>query len=250
MKTYYLLLLLLLSFFFGKAQDSAMVAWEMKSPKGSGHILSFKATIQNNWRLFSTAANDEEPNTRIVLDSATTEFASIKGIEEKGNLQVVKEPLFDNATIRFFENEVELLVEIDLKEKKKDIRGSILYMAMKGDVVTSPVEVPFKFSFDPSGKLVAGQGGLAESTQASKSLKRTNIDTGNPVNTCGGTGIEDSRAKSLLGVFILGFLGGLIGLLTPCVFPMIPLTVSFFTKKAQSRKKGFLTPACMEYSFY
>ncbi|WP_315820909.1 cytochrome c biogenesis protein CcdA [Paraflavitalea speifideaquila] len=41
-----------------------------------------------------------------------------------------------------------------------------------------------------------------------------------------------------MGIFILGFLGGLIGLLTPCVFPMIPLTVSFFTKQSPTRSKG------------
>ena len=238
MKKHCLLFLLLLSFLLSNAQDSAAVRWEIKSPNGAGNILSFKADIQNGWRLFATTASDDEPNTRIILDSATSEFASIKSIDEKGNLRVAREPLFDNLNIRFFEREVELLVELDVKAKSRDIRGSILYMAMKGDMVTSPIEVPFKFSFDPSGNLVAGEAGLAESAESAQSLKRTAIDTDNPVKTCGGTGIEDSRAKSLMGVFILGFLGGLIGLLTPCVFPMIPLTVSFFTKKAQSRKKG------------
>lgn len=238
MKNYYLLLTLLLCYFFTRSQDSASVTWEMKSVQGSGNILSFTARIQNDWRIFSTTASEDDPNTRIILDSATSEFASINRIEEKGTLQVKKEPLFDNLSISFFEKEVEFLVEINLKAKQKEVRGSIFYMAMKGDLVTSPIEVPFKFSFDPSGNLVAGQGGLLESDQAAQALKRKNIDTNNPVRTCGGTGIEDSRAKSLMGVFILGFLGGLIGLLTPCVFPMIPLTVSFFTKKAESRKKG------------
>src|SRR5690606_22254327 len=49
---------------------------------------------------------------------------------------------------------------------------------------------------------------------------------------------EEKSKKGFLTIFLLGFVGGLIALLTPCVFPMIPLTVSFFTKSAQDRKKG------------
>ncbi len=79
---------------------------------------------------------------------------------------------------------------------------------------------------------------LSESTSAAKDLKRTSIDLANPVNKCGGTGGEDSKSKGLLGIFFLGFLGGLVGLIMPCTFPMIPLTVSFFTKRSASRSKG------------
>lgn len=66
------------------------------------------------------------------------------------------------------------------------------------------------------------------------------IDLKNPVNACGGTGIsvEESASNGLLTIFLLGFLGGLLALITPCVFPMIPLTVSFFTKKAVTKKSG------------
>ncbi len=52
------------------------------------------------------------------------------------------------------------------------------------------------------------------------------------------TNVGSSSSRSLLGIFILSFLGGLAALLTPCVFPMIPLTVSFFTKQSKSRAKG------------
>ena len=60
--------------------------------------------------------------------------------------------------------------------------------------------------------------------------------------------LVDKEKKGLLTIFLLGFLGGLIALLTPCVFPMIPLTVSFFTKSAQNKKKG-LRDAIM-YGFF
>ena len=61
------------------------------------------------------------------------------------------------------------------------------------------------------------------------------IDLKNPVVACGDEATED---KSLIAIFLLGFIGGLIALVTPCVFPLIPLTVSFFTKRSGTRKKG------------
>src|SRR6185436_8205955 len=53
-------------------------------------------------------------------------------------------------------------------------------------------------------------------------------------------GDQGTKNKSILSIFLLGLLGGLIALLTPCVFPMIPVTVTFFTKKSQDRKKGIV----------
>ena len=66
------------------------------------------------------------------------------------------------------------------------------------------------------------------------------IDILHPKNDCGiiQNASNETKSKSLLHLFVIGFLGGLIALLTPCVFPMIPLTVSFFTKKASSKKVG------------
>jgi thiol:disulfide interchange protein DsbD len=66
-------------------------------------------------------------------------------------------------------------------------------------------------------------------------IKINSIDINNPVIPCGDDGTKN---KSLLSIFLLGILGGLIALLTPCVFPMIPVTVTFFTKKSTDRKKG------------
>src|SRR5690606_39769015 len=59
---------------------------------------------------------------------------------------------------------------------------------------------------------------------------------------------EEVKNKSHLSIFILGFLGGLLALLTPCVFPMIPLTVSFFTKSASNSQKGLAN--AMLYGFF
>ena len=226
-----------------KAQDSSaqkIINWNFSAVRLSSneYTLSLKATIAKGWRFFSTTMKDDDPNTRIKLDSSSLSFANIADIREQGELISKKEALLGDAAVRYFENTVDLLVTIHTKEITKDIKGMIAFMAINADSVVGPEEVPFRFSLDGSGNLISKQTGLQESKDAANALKRTAIDLANPINTCGGTGGEDSSKKSLWGIFVLGFIGGLVGLIMPCTFPMIPLTVSFFTKKSGNKKKG------------
>jgi thiol:disulfide interchange protein len=234
----------------GFAQDTPgkIIRWEFSSGANAGgdYLLTLKANIQRGWKLFSTTMRDDLPNSRVLLDSSTP--AKISNIQEKGNLQIRKEPLLDTAEIRYFEKQVEILVTVRSSDHQKDIKGVINFMAIKNDSVIGPESVPFRYYFDATGNLIAGIGGLQESASGSQMLKIASIDLHHPVNSCGGTGIENNHSKSLWNVFILGFLGGLIALLTPCVFPMIPLTVSFFTKKSVSKKKGLFN--ALIYGFF
>ncbi len=228
--------------FWGHAQsDSGLpVRWHFASSSRSDsgtYSLILRGTIQNGWRLFSVTMPDDLPNTRILLDSGTQ--ARITRLEEKGSLQTRKEPLFDQAEVRYFEDQVEILVRLQLLGQPKDIKGQITMMAIRKDSVVGPESVPFRFSFDAQGNLFARAAGLLESADNAQRLKRSAIDLQHPVNGCGGTGVEKSASKSLWNIFILGFFGGLIALLTPCVFPMIPLTVSFFTKKTGEKSGVF-----------
>jgi thiol:disulfide interchange protein len=226
-----------------------------KAPDGS-YTLILQGKVLDGWRLYSTTMADSLPNSRVALDS--TARAKILSIEEKGRLENQQEPLFGNAATRTFRNDVQWLVHIQRAASGSsavhpstgssagqpgsgptpDLKGTLTFMAIYKDSVVGPVEVPFRYSFTPGGELVAKSTELQESSSASASLKLTSIDLAHPVNKCGGTGTEGSGSKSLLGIFILGFLGGLVGLIMPCTFPMIPLTVSFFTKRSASRSKG------------
>ena len=240
-------LLITLSCVSQDAPPDKIVDWKFRPAGKSGteHTIAITGRIQPGWRLFSTTMKDDEPNTRIVLDSASS---VIRSIRESDNLKKLQDPLFDDAEIKFFEKEVELVISVSVKGTNQDIKGTVTYMAIKGEEVAGPEEVPFRFSVDASGNLVEKAAGIQESATAAQSLKRKAIDLLNPVRTCGGTGVEEGKSTGLLNLFLLGFAGGLIALFTPCVFPMIPLTVSFFTKKAQTRKKGIFN--AMIYGFF
>lgn len=222
-----------------RAQDSsAVVQWEFSAGKDAvGNTLLLHGKIKDGWHLYSTTMKDDLPYSRVILDS--TARASIEKIEEKGQLEVKKEPLFDNAETRTFEKEVLLVVHLRPGASASDLKGVVTYMALYGkDSIVGPVEVPFRYAVDASGALVAKSTDLKESASAANAIKKSSIKLDDPVNKCGGTDADDTKSKSLLGIFFLGFLGGLVGLIMPCTFPMIPLTVSFFTKRSASRKKG------------
>ena len=252
MKKFYLLIfccLNLANLLVAQDSNKSDIHWTFDATKsaGSQYQIRFRAAVGEGWKLFSTTAKDDQLNSRIVFDSATQSNNTIGLATEKGLLQVKNEPLLDNMETRFFQKEVEISLPVTVN-KAGNIRGSIQFMSMKGDLVTGPEEVPFVFSIDAAGNISAREGGLQTSAEATARLTRSTIDINNPVNQCGGTGLEDSKAKSLSGIFILGFLGGLIGLLTPCVFPMIPLTVSYFTKNSQGRKAGIFN--ALLYGFF
>ncbi|TWW02142.1 protein-disulfide reductase DsbD family protein [Chitinophaga pinensis] len=240
-------LILITSVFAVKAQDTTAQAsvakWEYTAEKKADkeYILHLKGTVEKDWKLFSTTMKDDEPNTRVVVDS----IATITGITEQGTLKKAPEALFDNLEIKYFEGQVTLDVAVKLNGPATKLEGAVNYMALKGDEVVGPEEVKFRFNVDASGNIVNVAAGLQESAVAGQTLKRAAIDMANPLSNCGGA---DQEAKSLWGLFILGMVGGFIALLTPCVFPMIPLTVSFFTKKSQDKKTGVLNATI--YGFF
>jgi len=223
-----------------KSDTGKVVDWNFSAVKSADktYRLSFSASIQKGWKLFSATMKDDEPNTRIKPDSSSLAFITVVNNKESGDLKTAKEPLLGDLRIHYYEKSATIEITVQVKAVNKDIKGVISYMAIKGDNVTGPEEVPFRFSFDASANLIAKAGGLTDSGDAARMLKRSAIDVANPISPCGGTGGEDSSKKSLWGIFILGFLGGLVGLIMPCTFPMIPLTVSFFTKKSGNKQKG------------
>jgi thiol:disulfide interchange protein DsbD len=217
------------------ASDSStnVVKWDYSAVKvgPDSYQLIFHARIAEGWKLFSVTMKDDQPNSRVLVDSNAG--LKVLAVSENGQLQKHAEPVFGGAEIRYFTGEAEILVQVKLGSAPKDVTGLVRYMAIKKDSIVGPEDVPFRFSHDAAGVLRAGEGGLIMASDRAQMLRRSTIDLHNPVSSCGGTGFEDNRGRSLWGVFVLGFLGGLIALLTPCVFPMIPLTVSFFTKRPE-----------------
>lgn len=217
---FFLLLLLSASL---TAQDSSFYQWKITSRKidANKYELSFITPGNTNWQLYGpNELISGTPSTELELDSSVSVDPKYA---DSGTAKTIVNPLFDNASFRVYEGPATFKATISIKGKvPANLFGRFSYTYGKGDEFY-PL-TPYSFS-------VPLEGGVESSVR----IKINTLDLDHPVSPCGD---DASGGKSLVTVFLLGVLGGFIALLTPCVFPLIPLTVSFFTKKSGDRSKG------------
>lgn len=174
------------------------------------------ATIEEHWHLYSmslpsadgpiaTEFNILEPKDIVKEGDAT----------EKGELIEEFDPNFD-MNLRFYANTVTLSQKVKVESENQTILAEVYFMACDAQTCIPPEAVELEF--------VIGNGAAAA------------IDT-HAEDTEIGEG-EETEGRSMLSIMILSFVGGLAALLTPCVFPMIPMTVSFFTKQSKTKAEG------------
>jgi cytochrome c biogenesis protein CcdA len=208
------------------AQDTVapVHSWKVESKKtGEGKFeLIFTAPVLGDWKVYA-------PN-QVLLDVKTTEvkFAD-SAIKQLGDFVIDAEQteeassIFENTKVRLHPGAVKwkAIIQINGAVPAK-LQGSLLYTYGRNDEFYPATTVPFTVELE---------GGV----ESTAKILVPSININKPINDCGD---EGTKNKSILSIFLLGLLGGLIALLTPCVFPMIPVTVTFFTKKSQDKKKG------------
>ena len=218
----------LILFLFGVrcySQDTtAVFKWSASSKKVSAneYELIFTTNGNTHWQLYA-------PN-QMLGDVATTElqfndsvFRLQPPFKDSGIVKTVQSPIF-NVPVTVSESKEVWKARIKIDGQIPAIlQGTLLYSYGRGEEYYPSTA----FSF-----AVPLEGGKESKAR----IKIASIDANHPVNDCGDG--NATAGKSLAGIFLLGLLGGLIALITPCVFPLIPLTVSFFTKKSGSRSKG------------
>jgi thiol:disulfide interchange protein len=209
--------------FLAQGQDATQpFQWNVSSKKLSGgkYEIIFSTTGNKDWQLYAPQTLSDVPTTE--LQFADSSIQSAKSIKDSGAAKTEQSTLF-GMTVKVYDGPTtwKEVVTISGTVPAK-LQGTLLYTYGKEEEFYPSTS--FAFSVPLEGGVVATSRILVPS-----------IDLKNPVNNCGD---DDTADKSLFSIFLLGFLGGLIALITPCVFPLIPLTVSFFTKKSGSRQKG------------
>lgn len=210
-------------FVFGQETASGF-QWKISSKKMADgkYELSFTTVGVKDWQLYAAGQllDGFNPTEIIFNDSSIKNDGTFIQI---GNNKTIPSSLFKGSNVIVYEGKTEWKTVIEIVgEVPAKLQGTLSYTYGK-DLEFYP-STAFSFSVDL-------EGGVVSTTK----IKIDSIDLNNPVNNCGD---DDNSSQSLLGIFLLGLLGGFIGLLTPCVFPLIPLTVSFFTKRSQTKKSG------------
>lgn len=218
------------------AQDSLQQPfhWQVTSRKTADKVyeLTFRTAGNSGWQLYAPQLLNEVATTELQL--ADSSIQQDTGFITSGTFETIQSDLFG----------IPVKVVSGSTQWKKIIRftgtvpaqlkGTFLYTYGKGEEFYPSTSSSFTVSLE---------GGV----QGTSRIKIASIDVKNPVNNCGD---ENTADKSTWSIFLLGFLGGLIALITPCVFPLIPLTVSFFTKRSSNRKKGLRNAFLYGFSIF
>lgn len=232
------------------AQIENPVKWSFSAKDiGEGMAeVSFKADIQTGWHVYSQFIDEGGPIPTSFTFKASKDYKLIGAVTETPKAVSSFDKNF-NMQISWHEKEVIFKQKIKVN-KAGFVVGTLEFMVCNDQKCLPPEEV--EFSIPVSVK-------IAEATQASD---LTLAPAGQPVVTTVADTLEkavadpdsvlkpelktnsiqspqsDQPNTSLIGIFVAGFLGGLLAFFMPCIYPMIPLTVSFFTKRASSKAKG------------
>ncbi len=242
-KLLFLFFISLLGIFSSVAQIVNPVNWEKSiktTSETSGEII-FTATIDDGWHMYGLELPAESG-----IQATTVEWNTLEGVKLVGELTPSRpaHEAFDavmDMKLSWWEKDITLTQKFDITDKSYKIIGNIKYMVCNDKTCQAPTKEAFEFikgaitepllnNNDNPAENKAKTVANANSDQLWQPVEFSSVDTQNNEASIQGL-------SSWL-IFLGGFAGGLLALLTPCVWPMIPLTVSFFLKKSGSRKKA------------
>ena len=245
----WLLSVLLILPALSQIQEPIKFKTEWKQNSDTEAEIIFNATIDKGWHVYSTELGDGGPI------SATFNIDKIEGVEIVGKLTPSgneineMDPIF-GMKVRYFKDKATFTQKIKITDSNYSIKGYLEYGACNDENCLPPTSVDF--NFNGTGKNVApsseSKNETANETENNAGLSLTPLKIGsaekvdywkpviNELNNFGEHAGEESM--SWIYIFLTGLVGGLLALFTPCVWPIIPMTVSFFLKRTKDKKKG------------
>jgi thiol:disulfide interchange protein DsbD len=229
-------------FFSFSAQNP--IKWDVKSKfiEKNLYELEISAEIEDKWHLYSQFLEsnegydpDNSPLSTYITYELNPNFDTVGNTTELG-IETHFDPVWE-AEISFFSNKAYFIQLVKTLNTDSTIfKGNVNFMACDDQQCLPPDDYSFKI--DLKSNTIINKEVIYKSDSNALAIipKLELLDLNSPINnTCGDVERED---KSFWALLILGFLGGLISLFTPCVFPMVPLTVSFFTKGGKEKGSG------------
>ncbi|WP_289745736.1 cytochrome c biogenesis protein CcdA [uncultured Bacteroides sp.] len=244
-------------------QDPVKFNSELKILATDEAEVVFTAAIDKGWHVYSTDLGDGGPI------SATFNVEKISGAEVVGKLKPMGKEIstFDKLfemKVRYFENTAQFVQKLKLTGGAYQLEGYLEYGACNDENCLPPTQVPFQFFGKAEGAakeaVVAGAETKVEEqpakqeadTDAASGVAIASVDGPTEINVTDKVDLwkpvvnelqslgetTSQEDMSWIYIFITGFVGGLLALFTPCVWPIIPMTVSFFLKRSKDKKKG------------
>ena len=243
--------------------------------------LVFTAKIDKGWTIYSQFTADDGPIPTTITFEESTGIELVGKASESGKKKEGMDALFGVNVIKFLADKPFVMKQkVKVKDASKKVSGYVTYMACDDEKCLPPTDEEFSFSFggastatetsnkkeettdnvpgiavvtmpsdtatmltdaaltDTLSGTVAALGPKISGNKIDQKIPTLYETQKDPLSDCGG---QKETREGLFWLFVFGFLGGLLALLTPCVFPMLPLTVSFFLK--DTKRKGWVNGA-------
>ncbi|MFH4965506.1 cytochrome c biogenesis protein CcdA [Gaetbulibacter sp. M235] len=207
----------------GYTQILEPVKWITSVEKVSSteYNLITKATIESGWHLYSQTVPEGGPiATSFIYDDSEGNITIVGNTsEEEGH--TINDPVF-KMEIKYFEKDATFKQRIKVEEGVSTVMAFVEFMVCDDSKCLPPTEVELVFNLSENTKVIT-------TGTDSQSIKADAIESSSS---------QKESQKGLWSIFFIAFLSGFAALLTPCVFPMIPMTVSFFTKQSKTKAAG------------
>jgi thiol:disulfide interchange protein len=239
---------------FALAQDALPVKWKFTTKQLSDceYDLVFTAAIEDTWHMYSLKVVDDGPLPTVIKFKKNSDIELVGKVTQSKPV-VEFDKMFD-ATVEFYKHTATFKQRIKLKSDKKIIlKGEYEWQACTDSkCIASPPVESFEFTLQGSPACISADAAVTATAAATETVvadttpdtvteiakvdpskQKISVDSAPVAPT---EPVHESR--SWWGIFLAGFIGGFAALLTPCVFPMIPMNVSFFTKQSKTKSQG------------
>ena len=259
-------ILLLLSAAFASAQmaDPVHASSQLKTDGSAIGEIVFSLKIDAGWHVYSSNLGSDGPIQASFHATKMEGVEPVGGLTHRGN-EISKYDNVFGMRLRYFENSVQFVQKVKFTKPDYKIDAYLEYGACNDQSCMPPQQVSLvKAGKSPAVDVKAAKEEQKKETAAGEKIQETSVDstvsaTLIPAVVSTDTSktavagnlwkpvIKELRAfdgtptdgnGSLFYIFFMGFLGGLLALFTPCVWPIIPMTVSFFLKRSKNRAKG------------
>lgn len=245
-------------------QDPVHFKTEWKSISANEAEIIFSATIDPGWHVYSTDLGDGGP-TQATINIDKISGAALDGKLKPGSNEIKKmDPIFE-MEVKFFEKTAKFTQKVKLTGGKYSVSGYLEYGACNDENCLPPTSVDFTFSGEVPAQAKAADTKEKEAPQKEEALVEAVVKADTAVeapaatdSTATETTLQgttnywtpviselssygegtNEESHSWIYIFFTGLIGGLLALFTPCVWPIIPMTVSFFLKRTKDKKKG------------
>lgn len=242
--------------FFAQIEKHVKLNYDIKSTGDNLYEAIITAKIDNGWHIYSKDIDPEVGAIPTEIKIISKDIELIGKATESGKKETSYSEAFA-ANLTTLSGNVIFKQKFKLKnpEKGSTISAEVTYQTCNEKVCLAPETLEFEkkiegISATNTEEKTTEETLTKDSTKTAETIVSTTVsapeqhegikvnslDFKNPLTDCGTKNTENRESN--LWIFVLGFIGGLIALLTPCVFPMIPLTVSFFTKGQKNKAKG------------